>query len=66
MVFARLIFDSEMTMRTSTQRLTCWMSLTLLSYLLLTSYSAHAVYKCMRHGEVIYTDKACDGGHLST
>jgi hypothetical protein len=65
MVFARLIFDSEMTMRTSTQLLTCWMYLTFLSCLLLTSYSAHAVYKCMRHGEVIYTDKACDGGQLS-
>ena len=65
MVFARLIFDSEMTMRTSTQRLACWISLALLSCLLLTSFSAHAVYKCMRHGEVIYTDKACDGGQLS-
>ena len=49
----------------STQRLTCWISLTFLSCLLLTSYSANAVYKCMRHGEVIYTDKACDGGQLS-
>ena len=52
-------------MRTSTQLLTCWMYLTFLSCLLLTSYSAHAVYKCIRHGEVIYTDKACDGGQLS-
>jgi len=65
MVLARLIFDSEMTMVISTQRLTCWISLTFLSCLLLTSYSAHAVYKCIRHGEVIYTDKPCDGGQLS-
>ena len=49
----------------STQRLVCWISLTLLSCLLFTSYSAHAVYKCMRNGEIIYTDKACDGGQLS-
>ena len=49
----------------STQRLVCWISLTLLSCLLLTSYTAHAVYKCMRNGEIIYTDKACDGGQLS-
>ncbi len=48
-----------------TQRLVCWISLTLLSCLLFTSYSAHAVYKCMRNGEIIYTDKACDGGQLS-
>ena len=47
------------------QRLSCWISLTLLSCLLLTSFSAHAVYKCIRHGEVVYTDKACDGGQLS-
>jgi hypothetical protein len=65
MVFARLIFDSEMTMRTSTQRLACWISLILLGCLCLTSFSAHAVYKCMRNGEIIYTDKACDGGQLS-
>ena len=52
-------------MRTSTQRLACWISLALLSCLLLTSYSAHAIYKCMRHGEIIYTDKACDGAQLS-
>lgn len=49
----------------STQRLVCWISLTLLSCLLFTSYNAHAVYKCMRNGEIIYTDKACDGGQLS-
>ena len=49
----------------STQRLVCWISLTLLSWLLLTSYTAHAVYKCLRNGEIIYTDKACDGGQLS-
>ena len=49
----------------STQRLVCWISLTLLSCLLFTSYSAHAVYKCMRNGEIIYTDKACEGGQLS-
>ena len=49
----------------STQRLVCWITLTLLSCLLFTSYSAHAVYKCMRNGEIIYTDKACDGGQLS-
>lgn len=49
----------------STQRLVCWIALTLLSCLLFTSYSAHAVYKCMRNGEIIYTDKACDGGQLS-
>ena len=49
----------------STQRLVCWISLTLLSCLPFTSYSAHAVYKCMRNGEIIYTDKACDGGQLS-
>ena len=48
-----------------THHLACWISLTFLSFLLLTSFSAHAVYKCMRHGEVIYTDKACDGGQLS-
>jgi hypothetical protein len=65
MVFAGLIFDSEMTMRTSTQRLACWISLILLGCLCLTSFSAHAVYKCMRNGEIIYTDKACDGGELS-
>ena len=47
------------------QRLSCWISLALLSCLLFTSYSAHAVYKCMRHGDIIYTDKACDGGQLS-
>ena len=52
-------------MRTSTQRLACWISLALLSCLLLTSYSAHAIYKCMRHGDIIYTDKACDGAQLS-
>ena len=52
-------------MRTSTQRLASWISLALLSCLLLTSYSAHAIYKCMRHGELIYTDKACDGAQLS-
>lgn len=49
----------------STQRLVCWITLTLLSCLLFTSYRAHAVYKCMRNGEIIYTDKACDGGQLS-
>jgi len=49
----------------STQRLACWMSLILLSCLLFTSFSAHAVYKCIRNGEIIYTDKACDGGQLS-
>lgn len=52
-------------MRTSTQRLACWISLILLGCLCLTSFSAHAVYKCMRNGEIIYTDKACDGGQLS-
>ena len=52
-------------MRTSTQRLACWISLILLGCLFLTSLSAHAVYKCMRNGEIIYTDKACDGGQLS-
>lgn len=49
----------------STQRLVCWISLTILSCLLLTSYTANAVYKCMHNGEIIYTDKACDGGQLS-
>ena len=49
----------------STQRLVCWISLILLGSLLLTSFTAHAVYKCMRNGEIIYTDKACEGGQLS-
>ena len=48
-----------------TQRLVCSISLILLSCLLFTSFSAHAVYKCMRNGDIIYTDKACDGGQLS-
>jgi hypothetical protein len=65
LVFAQLIFDSEMTMIITTHRLACWISLILLSCLLFTSFSAHAVYKCMHHGEVIYTDQACDGGQLS-
>ena len=52
-------------MKNFTQCLSCWISLALLSFLLLTSFSAHAVYKCMRHGDIIYTDKACDGGQLS-
>ena len=52
-------------MRTSTQRLAYWISLILLGCLLLTSFNAHAVYKCMRNGEIIYTDKACYGGQLS-
>ena len=54
-----------MTLKIFTQCLSCWISLALLSFLLLTSFSAHAVYKCMRHGDIIYTDKACDGGQLS-
>ena len=48
-----------------TQRLVCSISLILLSCLLFTSFSAHAVYKCTRNGDIIYTDKACDGGQLS-
>lgn len=47
------------------QRLACSISLILLSCLLFTSFSVHAVYKCMRNDEIIYTDKACDGGQLS-
>ena len=31
----------------------------------MTSFSAHAVYKCMHNSEIIYTDKACDGSQLS-
>jgi hypothetical protein len=54
-----------MTMTIFTHRLACWISLAFLSCLLLTSFSAHAVYKCISHGEVVYTDKACDGGQLS-
>ena len=49
----------------STRRLACWMSLILLSCLLFTSFSAHAVYKCLRNGSIIYTDQSCDGGQLS-
>jgi hypothetical protein len=54
-----------MTMTIFTQCLTCCIFSTLLSGLLLTSYSAHAVYKCVRHGEIIYTDNACEGEKLS-
>ena len=52
-------------MRIFSQHLARCISSTLLSCLILISFSAHAVYKCMRHGDVIYTDKACDGGQLS-
>lgn len=52
-------------MTISTNRIACWILSIVISCLLLTPYSAHAVYKCMRNGEIIYTDKACDGGQLS-
>ena len=45
--------------------LPCWITPLVLSYLLYTPFNAHAVYKCTRHGEIIYTDRSCDGEHLT-